>query len=341
MFLVGAALVSAIVPVPQAAVERGYSLFLYPRIQFVMTTASNLVPFAWLDVLLIAGLAAWIGLFVRDLRAQTGLAATGRALLRGVVWLSAVYLAFLSLWGLNYRRVPLAEKLVTERNDLQSAARRVARLTVIRVNALHSASAANRSQTLDPELSEGIAAAVADLHLHPPVVGRPKRTVLNFYFKRAGVDGMTDPFFLETLVADDVLPFERPFVVAHEWSHLAGIADEGDANFVGWQACLRGSPADQYSGWLFLFGELMRAVGRSDREALQAALDPGPRSDLRAIRDRLARQVNPRVSVAGWRVYDSYLKANRVEAGSASYFGVVQLVLTTEFQGDWHPVLKP
>jgi hypothetical protein len=43
---------------------------------------------------------------------------------------------------------------------------------------------------------------------------------------------MTDPFFLETLVASDVLPFERPFLVAHEWSHLAGIADEGEANFV-------------------------------------------------------------------------------------------------------------
>ena len=30
---------------------------------------------------------------------------------------------------------------------------------------------------------------------------------------------------------------------------------------------------------------------------------------------------------AGWRVYDSYLKANRVEAGAASYAEVVRLVL--------------
>ena len=245
----GAALVSAIVPVPQAAVERGYSLFLYPRIQFVMTTASNLVPFAWLDVLLIAGLAAWIGLFVRDLRAQTGLAATGRALLRGVVWLSAVYLAFLNLWGLNYRRVPLAEKLVTERNDLQSAARRVARLTVIRVNALHSASAANRSQTLDPELSEGIAAAVADLHLHPPVVGRPKRTVLNFYFRRAGVDGMTDPFFLETLSpttccpSSDRLSSRTSGVI---WRALLMKATR--TSWAGWRACGDPQPTSTADG---------------------------------------------------------------------------------------------
>ena len=180
----------------------------------------------------------------------------------------------------------------------------------------------------------------ADLITDPRFANRRARTA-NKEKLRAIVAGVFAGDKLETLVADDLLPFERPFVIAHEWSHLAGIADEGEANFVGWLACLRGSPADQYSGWLFLFGELMRAVGRSDREALLAALDPGPRSDLSAIRDRLARHVNPRVSNAGWRVYDSYLKANRVEAGNASYFGVVRLVLTTEFQGDWHPRLKP
>ena len=33
------------------------------------------------------------------------------------------------------------------------------------------------------------------------------------------------------------------------------------------------------------------------------------------------------LSQASWRVYDAYLKANRVEAGTASYAQVVQLIL--------------
>ena len=33
---------------------------------------------------------------------------------------------------------------------------------------------------------------------------------------------------------------------------------------------------------------------------------------------------------AGWRVYDRYLKANRVEDGAASYARVVRLALGTE-----------
>jgi hypothetical protein len=64
-----------------------------------------------------------------------------------------------------------------------------------------------------------------------------------------------------------------------------------------------------------------------DRATIAAALAPGPRADLQAIRDRFAREVNPVVSTAGWRVYDSYLKANRVQAGAASYAEVVRLVL--------------
>ena len=53
-----------------------------------------------------------------------------------------------------------------------------------------------------------------------------------------------------------LLPFERPFVVAHEWSHLAGVADEGDANFLAWLACVQAPPPAQYSGWLFLYSEV-------------------------------------------------------------------------------------
>ena len=121
--------------------------------------------------------------------------------------------------------------------------------------------------------------------------------------------------------------------MAHEWSHLAGIADEGEANFTAWLSCARGAPPNAYSGWLSLYGELAGAVNGPDRAALWNALTPGPRADVLAIRDRYLREVNPRVSTAGWRVYDSYLKANRVTAGAASYDEVVRLVLGTRVAG--------
>ena len=159
------------------------------------------------------------------------------------------------------------------------------------------------------------------------------------YFRRAGVSGMTDPYFLETLVASDLLPFERPFVVAHEWGHLAGIADEGDANFARLADLLRGTPPHQYSGWLSLYSEVIAGLDRRTQSGVSAKLDPGPRADLGPFA-AIASHINPRVSAAGWRVYDQYLKANRIEDGAASYAEVVRLILGTTFGDEWAPRLR-
>ena len=47
-----------------------------------------------------------------------------------------------------------------------------------------------------------------------------------------------------------------------------------------------------------------------------------------------------RLSAAGWRFYDSFLKANRVESGAASYAEVVRLVLGVRFGPEWTPTLR-
>ncbi|HXI28976.1 MAG TPA: DUF3810 family protein, partial [Vicinamibacterales bacterium] len=255
-----------------------------------------------------------------------------RAVVRAAVVAAVVYLAFAVAWGFNYRRVPLAEALRLESDRVTpAAARQAASLAVDRMNALHdTAHAAGwpAADAIDDQLAEGLRRAVDELGRGATIVpARPKKTLLDWYFLRAGVDGMTDPFLLETLIASDVLPFERPFVVAHEWSHLAGFADEGDANFVGWLACLRSTPRAQYSGWLFLYSQIAQSIGARAAAPIAERLAEGPRADLRAIRDRIVRHVNPRVAAAGWRAYDAYLKANRVEAGTNSYAQVVRLAL--------------
>jgi hypothetical protein len=201
------------------------------------------------------------------------------------------------------------------------------------VNSSHGAAHAElaASAALDPRLGAAFAEALPVVGIqHAVVPGRPKRTLLDPYFLSAGVDGMTNPLLLETLVASDLLPVERPFVVAHEWAHLAGIANEGEANFVGWLTTLHGPAAARYSGWLYLYREVAAGFAPDDRAAVARSLDAGPRADLTAIAERARRHVNPSVAAAGWRVYDSYLKANRVDAGAASYAEVVKLVLGTD-----------
>jgi hypothetical protein len=355
--VVAAAVAAILAPTPPQLVERFYSDAFYPALQGQLTSASNRVSFALIDVMAVALASGWLIAAVIDLRRRPAgtpgwLVVVGRLAARTAVGAAALYLAFLVLWGLNYRRVPLADKLQFERARVSpDGARELAARAITEANAEYEASAVRRTSevsgsrptsgdNVDARLADAFAAVERDLGTdHLAVPGRPKRTVLDLYFRRAAVDGMTDPYFLETLVARDLLPFERPIVVAHEWSHLAGYADESEANFVGWLTCVRAGGDLAYSGWLFIYGEVIGAIGAADRRQLPE-LAPGPRADRRAIAERLQRNVSPRLSAAGWIVYDRYLKANRVEAGAASYAEVVRLVLGTRFGSNWVPLRR-
>ncbi|HUR33007.1 MAG TPA: DUF3810 family protein [Vicinamibacterales bacterium] len=332
--LAGAAL---LLPLPPVFVERAYSTSVFPLIQSTLTRASNLTAFAWFDVLVLVSLVLLAGLSARDFRQHRA----GRALVRIAARLTtaaaAVYLAFLACWGLNYQRQPLRDKVRFDASRITAAAvQSLARESVAQLNQTYS-EARRHGFPAASELSESLASSftrtAASLHLAGGIVpARPKQSLIDLYFRRAGVAGMTDPFFLETLVASDLLPFERPMVVAHEWAHLAGVTDEGEANFVGWLSCVRGATSAQYSAWLFLYSEVMSTVPLEQQRVIGAGLDAGPRADLEEIRRRYAREVNPRLSMAGWQVYDKYLKANRVDAGTASYGDVVRLVLGTDLR---------
>ena len=337
--VVAVAVAAALLPIPTPWVERVYSSAVYPAWQSWMTTASNATPIALLDVLIVGVGAAWAIATGIDIgrRRSCGWGHTAvRSLVRAVVWAAALYLVFLGSWGLNYRRVRLIDKLDFDGTRVSADSLRALVTTAVgRLNALHPPAHATgwpADLDIDPALLPAFESAQRDLGAtRLAVPARPKHTMLNPYFRRAVVDGLTDPFFLETLVVSDLVPLERPFVVAHEWAHLAGYGDEGEANFVGWLACMHGDEARQYSAWIFLFNEAAGLLPRPDRRDLEERLEAGPREDVQAIAERVTRNRSTRVSEAGWRVYNQYLKANRVESGAASYAEVIRLILGTRF----------
>ncbi len=334
--IVSAALFAAFVPVPSAWVEREYSRGLYPSLQPVVTAASSMVPVALLDVAVaVFAFGALIGLTRRWRRG--GFRSTSRRAVVSVVVVAAVlYLWFLLFWGLNYRRAPLEEKLAYDQSRVnREEAVKLGRLAVEEVNALHARSAPSAADTR--ALSYAFASVEASLGAtKPALVAAPKPSLATWYFRKAAIDGMTNPFFLEIILNPDLLPFERPFVLAHEWAHLAGYADESEANFIAWLTCIAGPPATRYSGWLSAYEHLASGLPRENRRALRAALSPAVIADLTAASQRLAR-ANPAVSTAARGAYDTYLRANRVEEGIASYNAVVRLMLGTRFDPGWKP----
>ena len=338
----------AFVPLPASLVERYYSIAVFPGVQRLVTPLSNKLPIAVLDCLLVVVAATVLVLIVRGIRHGWRTRSAGpvlRVCADLIVLSAALYLVFALAWGLNYRRLPMGERLVMDRGTPTTDD--VVRLGFQAVDGLNrSYRAAHEAPETPTWLDENLRNAFADVQRElsdaaPAQPGRPKTSLLAIYFRWAGVDGMINPFGLEVLVNPDLLPFERPFVVSHEWGHLAGYADEADANFVGWLTCMHASAAAQYSGWMYLYWEISSQVDQPTRERLSAALAPGPLEDIDAVVTRLRRGQIPALRQASWQVYDQYLKANRVEAGVRSYGAVVSLILRVRFDSGWTPVRRP
>ena len=342
------AIVLGVAPAAPEATEEWFSTGLYPRVQQLLTPLTNAVPFALFDLLTGVAAVALVGVLVGGARQAWRMRRAApmlRALARVAVGAALVYLMFLLLWGFNYRRVPMTERLLVEPGaPLPEAVVQLGLDAAARLNALHEAahgSAWREPPWQDAALRQAFTAVLRGLSDAPPAVpGRLKRTVFGPYFRWASIDGMVNPFGLEALANPDLLPFERPFVAAHEWAHLAGYADEAEASFVGWLVCMRAGPGAQYSGWLALFWQVSSEVNEPERARLAAALEPGPRRDLDAVVARIRRSEWPWLQQAGWRLYDRYLRANRVEEGVRSYGAVVTLVLRARFADGWMPVRR-
>jgi hypothetical protein len=324
---------AAFAPLPASAIDRWYSLTIYPPLQRILTSVSNLVPFALFDALWIGAVAALAVLARRRIAAagwKKGALGLAGDLLRAA---AAVYLVFLATWGLNYRRVPMFEKVAFDPARVNRAADAALRGWSVRELNADYAAAHGAPIQLD-QLRAWFDDALRSLRAPWIVPGRPKATLLGWYFHQTATVGMTDPFFLETLLSPDLFEVERPFVVAHEWAHLGGYADESEANFVAYLTCLRGSPAARYSAALVIF-----AYARSDVVPPERDLDLGPRTDLFAMQRRYAN-TSVTLRFAAKEGYDKYLKANRVEKGIESYDAVVQLILGTEFDAKGNPILR-
>jgi len=346
--VVAVAALAAWLPVPASVVERWYATGLYPILQRLITPVSNAIPFAIFDLLILGGAAGLAWVLWRGARSARRARRLG-PLLSALGTVGAIaagaYVVFLLLWGLNYRREGMSERLVVA--DEPAHAGEVVALglhAVSQMNQLHAdAHRTGWSQApwRDPELVEAFHDTQQMLSdARPATPGRLKWSILGLYFRWASIDGMIDPFALEVLANPDLLPWEGPFVAAHEWAHLAGYAHEAEANFVGWLMCVRGDAGARYSGWLHVYWQVAGTVGPDDRERLAEALEPGPRRDITAIYDRITRGRLSLLHDASWGVYDQYLRAHRVEGGVRSYGEVVDLILRARFEDGWVPVRR-
>lgn len=295
---------------------------MQPRVSPV----SGQLPVAALDVVIVL-LATWLVVVLVHARGRR---------VRRLAWATMLvaataWILFLTLWGWHYQVPTLEARLAVTPAEL-TPERGVAlvRATIAQLNADHASAHARawpEAPALPAVVGPQVTRVLPDVGVGwAPAWPRPKHSMVDWYFRAAGIDGMTNPFGLDVILNSRVLPFERPALIAHEYAHLAGFADESDASVVAWLACQQGGAQLRYSAALAVLPHLLTGVpGPMRREVLQA-LGPGPRADLRAVAARLAEQ-RPWVHAFAWQTYDRFLKANRVGEGVARYDAVARVLV--------------
>jgi hypothetical protein len=345
--VVGLALCLTLFQLPAAFIERFYANGFYVRLQSMVTPLSNLLPFAIYDLLILVLLVGLPGVWiVRLVRAEKGsrLRTAATLLLNTLVSGAAALLIFQLLWGFNYMRQPLRQKLDFDGQRInQEAALKLYRHGVERLNA--EVEAAHQSGLPDDEewrrrLQPAYNALLKELGRGSDItLARAKATLFDRYLEASGISGFINPFGHETIVGRGYHAYDRAFTLAHEWGHLAGFAEESEASFIGLLALLRSEDAScRYAGWLALYSHLpVRSLKEKLRQeqAELPQLAASVEGDLRAIDEEAEkRRINPAVSQAQWQMYDQFLKAQHT---TASYGELAGLVMGTQFGESWQP----
>jgi hypothetical protein len=332
----------ALVPIPGWVVEQFYSRGVYVQIERWLTAGSNLVPFALADIFIVLAVYLVFKRFARLLgvaRHESVVDALWEGIRRVARAAAVLTIVFMCLWGLNYRRVTIEFSLRSGAGgtpltpEFLQAGISDANALATRLRIGSSTADVLSFEAVARVLQDPMNQALQQLNREPlRTPGRPKYSLLlTPFFTWTGVDGMINPLALETIVQPDLLPFERPSVLAHEWAHLSGEADEAEASAVGWLACMHGPAPLAYSASVYLIMEARAALPPDRAQFVTSQLDPGVRSDLEAIAERLKNR-RPEMQMAASRVYDQYLKANRVADGTESYGRAVSIILSPPFR---------
>jgi hypothetical protein len=323
-------------------IETAYANGAYPVWEHVAFAITHVLPWSLGDVAALIGIVAIVWRVVRFARAGRG-KKTPRALgllALDVAAILGVYAIWFELsWGWNYARAPIEDRVAFDASQVTAKAADLTRdRAIAEMNKLAIQAHALSIDDLDLSALHAtwLEAVQRVGDRWQPQVGEPKPTIADPFMEATGTSGFINPLTLNVQLASDVLWFERPFALAHEWSHVAAYAREDEANYLAILTCIRSSDRRvQYSGWLELFLYLPPKAHYTKK-----TFSPFVWADFEAMRKRDAHHINVLLSHWTWNTYNAYLKTNHVASGVYNYNEVSRLILGVPLDTTGLPVAK-
>ena len=160
---------------------------------------------------------------------------------------------------------------------------------------------------------------------------QPKKMAwISRLFSMMGVSGIYSPFTIEANVNGEMVGLEMPFTACHELSHLKGFMNEGEANYIGWLACINSdNAAFNRSGWIMAWIYAGNSLHAIDPEKYLSIKEKLPDDVIRELRENSEfwKKHENKASEVQDRVNDAYLKSHGQEHGIHTYSQLTTLML--------------
>ena len=350
-----------------------YTTRIYPIIGSLLSPISGLFPFAVGDIFIALSIVWVIFYPIYEIKWRKQLAkrffflAAKRGCYpkkkvvfgRVAEYLLWVYAWFYIAWGLNYSqpniycRTGMKPAEVSEAKFREFAYRYADSINYLseerRVKSEETAFDDQRESQFNGMVDDGLKNRVRDAVLkgyneigakegiNAPFNQHPHAKTMLFtpLSSMSGVTGSMGPFFCEFTLNGDIRPHDYPAIYAHEFAHLLGIANEGEANFYSYIVCTASSDkAVKFSGYYHIFFHVLRNVfdilGEKEGEKFLKYISPGIIQLARSDRQYWISKRCKALDAAQDFIFDLYLRGNHVAEGRKSYSGVVGLILAWE-----------
>jgi|GEM_PF-3775537 len=321
-----------------------YSKFIYVILTDVLGRITDIFPFSLTEILYIVLI---IAIIIRFILAIYRLIKKQRSfkniflhfLIHVFIFLSIIFVWFYNMWGFNYYRIGLEDKIEVNKNDDKDKRdklfKNVLFALIKKANESYPEKMAGYNEKyiniiVNKELFNTIV-KLENKRIYP--AEKIKKTITGILRQTATL-GVISPFLLESHISKDLISSEVPFLLAHEKSHLYGYADETEANYIAFLTCISSDNKYlNYSGYsevllYFLSDYRRRFNNKEEFEAIYYTIREEIREDYKKIKERNKKYSNKFTKLL-YDIYDLYLKANRVERGIKAYSMVVNMILNS------------
>ncbi len=260
-------------------------------------------------------------------------------LLKILSYFSIFYFSFNILWGLNYYRVPLFEKLKIEKEYSNEDLLIFTKKLIAKTNSIHSQITKNDSlkvvfpysqeQVFEMNLNgyQSLSKQIPSLNYKHPSI---KKSLFSLPLSYMGFSGYLNPFTNEAQVNDKIPMYNFPTTLTHEMAHQLGYASESEANFIGFLASINNENIYfQYSGYNHALHNCLSNWKFNDEvqfKKLLKTVHPGIIKNYKESED-FWNKYESFVETGFHLFYDRFLKINQQKDGIDGYSRFVDLLV--------------